>query len=294
MNKKKQELNNSETYAYYDEGQGEVILLIHGNLSSSGYYLPLIKNLSSSFRTIAVDLRGFGDSTYNRRIKTLKDFADDIKLFLDSLNIKKVYIAGWSLGGGVAMEFASHYQDYVNKLILINSTTHKGYPIFKKDKNFNPILTEVYTSPEELANDPIQVKPVLDALKSKKAEFMKYVYDLTIYTNKKPDLTENEFYISETLKQQNLIDADFALASLNMSNDDSLYSKGMGNIKDIKVPVLHIWGTLDKTVPEYMVLDNINAIPGQSTYIKFNECGHSPIVDKLEELSSELIKFIIS
>src|SRR5690606_11721346 len=107
----------------------------------------------------------------HKRFKRLKDLADDIKIFLDQLNITKVNIAGWSLGGGVAMEFASHYQDMTNKLILINSTTHRGYPIFKKDSNMMPILTEVYTSPEEMANDPLQVKPVLDALAAGNFEF---------------------------------------------------------------------------------------------------------------------------
>ncbi|MBQ2909158.1 MAG: alpha/beta hydrolase, partial [Clostridia bacterium] len=55
----------NETIAYIDRGEGEVILMIHGNMSSSVHYLPLIEKLSPKFRCVALDLRGFGDSTYN-------------------------------------------------------------------------------------------------------------------------------------------------------------------------------------------------------------------------------------
>lgn len=293
MEKKIIGLKNKEYYSYYEQGSGDnVLLLVHGNLSSSSYFLPLIKKIPSNIRTIAVDLRGFGDSTYNNRFNRLKDLADDIKLFLDELKIKKVNIAGWSLGGGVAMEFAAHYPDMTEKLILINSTTHRGYPIFKKDDNMLSIMTEVYSSPEELAEDPILVKPLLNAINNNDNQFIKYIYDATIYTNKKPSDEDNELYINETLKQRNLIDADYALAALNMNDEDSLYSMGEGTIKCITAPVLHFWGDLDRTVPEYMVLDNINAIRSKSKYVKFDECGHSPIVDKLDELTKEILTFI--
>ena len=98
-------------------------------------------------------------------------------------------------------------------------------------------------------------------------------------------------YIAETLKQRALVDADFALASLNMSDTPNLYAKGEGSIKQIKADTLMFWGTLDKTVPEYMVLDNLKAIPN-AKYVKFDDCGHSPLVDKPDDLAQEILTFI--
>ena len=285
-------LKNGETYAYLEKGTGDkVLVLIHGNLSSSVYYKPLIDRLPEDIRVIAPDLRGFGNSSYQNPFDSLATLATDIQLLLSELKISKAHIAGWSLGGGVAMEFAARYPRSTEKLILINSTTHKGYPIFKKDAQNAPIFTEGYKNKDDMAKDPIQVKPILEAIATENAFFMSYIYDLTIYTNKKPSPEDSQLYIAETLKQRALVDADFALASLNMSDTPNLYAKGDGSIKQIKADTLMFWGTLDKTVPEYMVLDNLKAIPN-AKYVKFDDCGHSPLVDKPDELANEILAFI--
>ena len=285
-------LKNGETYAYLEKGTGDkVLVLIHGNLSSSVYYKPLIDRLPDDIRVIAPDLRGFGNSSYQNPFDSLATLATDIQLLLSELKISKAHIAGWSLGGGVAMEFAARYPRSTEKLILINSTTHKGYPIFKKDAQNAPIFTEGYKNKDDMAKDPIQVKPILEAIATENAFFMSYIYDLTIYTNKKPSPEDSQLYIAETLKQRALVDADFALASLNMSDTPNLYAKGDGSIKQIKADTLMFWGTLDKTVPEYMVLDNLKALPN-AKYVKFDDCGHSPLVDKPDELANEILAFI--
>lgn len=294
MEKKFVKLINGETIAYLEQGHGEkTLLLIHGNLSSSVYYLPLIKQLPENVHTIAVDLRGFGDSSYLRKFGSLKELADDIALFIKALSLKKVFVTGWSLGGGVAMELAAHYPALVEKLILINSTTHKGYPIFKKDAAFKPLVGQIYASADEMANDPLQVRPVLDAIKVNNTGFMTYIYDLTIYTVSKPALEDNVLYISETMKQRCLPEADYALATLNMGSTPNFYRPGDNTISKIQCPVLHFWGTKDLTVPEYMVLENIEALKAKSTFIKFENCGHSPLVDKPKELGIEILKFVI-
>jgi pimeloyl-ACP methyl ester carboxylesterase len=293
MKKKFIKLSNNEEYAYLEQGSGEkYLILVHGNFSSGMYFKPLLERLPKNIHVFTPDLRGFGDSSYNNQIMSLKDLALDLKLFMDEMNIDKADILGWSLGGGVVMEFAAKYPEKVNKLILLNSTTHKGYPVFKKDSTGQVKLGEVYSSREEMSLDPVQVKPLLTALENNNFDFVKYIFDLTIYTYSKPSEEDNKIYINESLKQRNLVDVDFALASLNMGEDHNLYHEGENTISNIKAPVLHVWGTYDKTVPEYMVLDNINALEEQSTYIKFDECGHSPLVDKPDELTKTILSFI--
>lgn len=293
MEKKFVNIKNGETYAYIEKGSGtKYLILVHGNFSSGIYYKPLLERLPEDIHAFAIDMRGFGDSTYKSPVESLKDLADDLILFMDEMKIEVADICGWSLGGGVVMEFAAHYQDRINNLILINSTTHKGYPVFKKDANGQMKIGEVYSSREEMANDPIQVKPLLDALKSQNFGIIKYIFDITIYTYSKPSDEDNMLYITDSLKQRNLVDVDFALASLNMGDTHNLYTEGQKTIKNIKAPVLHIWGTHDKTVPEYMIFDNIKALEDQSTYIKFDKCGHSPLVDKPDELTKAILDFI--
>ena len=293
MNKKYIHLANNETLAYLEKGSGsKTLILIHGNFSSSMYYLPLFNRLPEDIHTYAMDLRGYGDSTYFQRVLSLKDFAKDIKLFMDALHIEKAFIVGWSLGGGVAMELAAHYPERVEKLVLINSSTHKGYPVFKKDESGKAIVGAAYVNADEMALDPIQVKPLAEAQSGKNFAFVKYIFDITIYTVNKPTEEETFLYINESLKQRNLADADFALASQNMSDVANFYKDGEKTIHNVTMPVLHIWGTKDITVPEYMILENIKALETVSTYVRFEDCGHSPLVDKPDDLTKEILKFI--
>lgn len=292
MEKKQVTLSNNETYAYLEKGKGKKdLILIHGNFSSSVWFKPLFDELGDDYHMIAMDLRGYGDSTYKERITSLKDFADDVALFMDELNIEHADVAGWSLGGGVAMQFAATYPEKTDKLVLISSASHKGYPVFKKDENNQILVGEVYDSPEEMAKDPLQVAPLLQALQANNFDFVKQILDMTIYTVTKPSEEEYDLYIGDSLKQRNLPDADFALASFNMSHEKSLYSEGSGDIDKIDAECLHIWGENDATVPEHMVKDNVRAIE-DSTYIKYENCGHAPLVDKPKRLADDVRSFL--
>jgi len=255
------------------------------------HYTPLFERLRKDIKVIALDLRGYGDSSYYRRISSLKDFADDIKLFLEAKMIKIAFVVGWSLGGGIALELAAHYPNLVSKMVLINSTTHRGYPIFKKGENGQMLMGSVYESPEDLARDQIQVVPLLEAQKTKNFNVMSYIFDLTIYTVKKPSAEENKLWIDESLKQRNLIDADWALANLNMSNQHNFYNAGTNTIGKIVTPTLHTWGDKDIVVPEYMVMENYKALENISKLKVYKDCGHSPLVDVPDELTKDILEF---
>ncbi|MFA5560739.1 MAG: alpha/beta hydrolase [Acholeplasmataceae bacterium] len=293
MEKRQVVLRNGEVIHYLEQGAGDkTLLLIHGNFSSSLHFTPLLKRLPKSVRLLVPDLRGYGDSTYYRRINSLTDFAEDMAFFLKAKNVEKVDVVGWSLGGGVALELAADYPELVNKLVLINSTTHRGYPIFKKDANGLPQVGQIYQSPEELESDPVQVVPLLTAIKNKDFNIMSYIFDATIYTVGKPSIEDNKIWIEESLKQRNLIDADWALANLNMSDIHNFYNAGTQKIRRVKAKVLHTWGDKDIVVPEYMVLENIKALKNSSTYIKYENCGHSPLVDVPDQLAKDILEFI--
>ncbi len=287
-----QTLKNGEKLAYLEQGKGDkTLLLVHGNLSSGVYYTPLLERIPEDIRVLTPDLRGFGDSTYNKRALVLSDYAEDLKLFLDAKGIKKIDLVGWSLGGGVAMAFAAVYPEMVDKLVLIASTSHKGYPIFKKDANGQMLIGQIYDSPEALAKDPIQVLPVLAAIKNHDVATLSYIYNLTVYNVNKPNDEDVKILTEEALKQRNLVDADWALANLNLSKEPNAYVAGSGLIEKIKCPVLHLRGNDDLTVPEYMLNDNVNAL-SNSTVIRYEHCGHSPFTDVPDQISKDILNFL--
>ena len=103
-------LPNGETLGYRHYAGGErVLVLVHGNLASSKFFAELIQALPDTFTVYAVDLRGSGTSTYNRPLDDLRDFAGDLKLFADALNLKTFDLLGWSMGGAVSLLFTSSY-----------------------------------------------------------------------------------------------------------------------------------------------------------------------------------------
>ncbi|MGI6787742.1 MAG: alpha/beta fold hydrolase [Acholeplasmataceae bacterium] len=295
LNKQKIALPNGETLAYLEENPKgkETVLLVHGNFSSSAHWLRMIENLKGKYHVLAPDLRGFGDSTYHQRIKSFKELADDLALFLKEKKVDQAHVFGWSLGGGVAMELAANHPAVVKKVVLIASTTHKGYPVFKKDAEGNQLVGECYASPEEMATDPVQVAPLLGIITTKNVDFMKQALS-ALAVKPLPD-AELTLYASESVKQANLIDADWAISTLNMSHEDSHYSKGTDTIKNIKCPVLHLWGSKDIWLaPEYMTLDNYNAIRDNSKLIYYYDCGHMVFYDKSEESFNDIINFLNS
>ena len=278
-----------EELAYLDIGQGPVVLMVHGNMSSSVHYEPLISRIKDKYRCIAVDLRGFGDSSYNNRFDTLEELADDVNLLTEALGIDNYYLVGWSNGGGVSLKLCAKYPEKVKKFFDIEGAGLKGYPVYKKE-NYQS-TGEPYANKEEMATDPMQVGPVLAIFEKGDAAMMTSIWDATIYTVNKPTREQNDLWMSETLKQRNLVDLDWALATLNMSDEYTPYGKGDGSIKNIKCPVALTMAEKDVIVPNYMVLDNYNALGALATLLPYENCGHSPMVDCPDRLAEDVVKF---
>lgn len=293
--KKKVKLSNGETLAYIEQGSGEnTFLLIHGNMSSGVHYHPLLERLPEDVHAISVDLRGFGDSSYVKGFDHLDELAEDLVLFIKKLKLKTpLAVAGWSAGGGVALSLASHHPDLVDKVVLIDSMSYRGLPIYQKDEKGAAILTAPYKSKEEMAFDPIQVLPMVNALKENNIDFMKYIWDLAIYNVNKPNEEDNAIYMAETFKQRNIVDLDWALTQFNLGVGAN-YSGVAGDksLSKIKAKVLSIYGLDDKTVPEFMVRETVGALAKKARLVTYKKCGHSPLVDKPNELAKDILAFL--
>ena len=281
-------LPNGETYAYLEQGEDyksvkETVLLIHGNLSSSLHFMPLFRDLSDLY-LVAPDLRGFGDSSYNTRFSSLLELAEDVKLFAAGLGITKARVVGWSTGGGIALELAAKYPEFVSSLFSIQGIGHKGYPLYKKsaDGTFIP-----YANKEELASDSAAIVPLLSALKEKDTSFIENLWNTSIYNKIKPTIEDNKIYITETLKQRNLIDVDWSLINFNVSDEHNGYSQGTGAIKNISCPVTFTCAGFDKVIPSSTIRENAAAIKG-SKLIEYKESGHSPLVECPDQLVADI------
>lgn len=117
--------NNVETY-YEIHGDGTPLVLIPGIGARYKLWQPQIEAFSKHFKVITYDVRGHGESSGYDEKYSIKLFASDLKVLLDSLDINKAHICGLSMGGLIAQQFAIDYPTMVDKLILAGTFCHLG------------------------------------------------------------------------------------------------------------------------------------------------------------------------
>lgn len=108
---------------------GTPVVFIHGNASSATFWEETMLALPGGYRGIAPDLRGYGDTDdlIVDATRGAKDWSDDLKALSDVLGNRPGHLVGWSLGGGVAMQFALDYPELVASLILVNPVSPYGF-----------------------------------------------------------------------------------------------------------------------------------------------------------------------
>jgi pimeloyl-ACP methyl ester carboxylesterase len=105
------------------EGNGQPVLLLHGQPGHSGHWEPVISLLSKYFCCIAPDRPGYGRSS--TKAKNFKGNAEDLLTLMDFLSIEQASVVGHSWGGGVALALAQNYPERVKGLVLIASVGTK-------------------------------------------------------------------------------------------------------------------------------------------------------------------------
>ena len=103
---------------YLDEGQGEPLILLHGNGENCDYFVGQIPEFARHFHVYALDTRGHGRTPRGKAPFTIRQFADDLLAFMDSQGIARAHILGFSDGGNIAMIFAMKHPERVDRLIL--------------------------------------------------------------------------------------------------------------------------------------------------------------------------------
>lgn len=103
-----------------DAATARTVVFVHGNISSSLFWQPIMCALPADVRALAIDLRGFGESETLPVDATrgVRDFSDDVAAVLDELDTGAVHLVGWSMGGGVAMQLLLDRPDAVATLTL--------------------------------------------------------------------------------------------------------------------------------------------------------------------------------
>ena len=100
-------------------GRGPNLVFLHGSWDDGSQWLRTIEHLSPYYQCFAPDLLGFGNSERPNVNYSIDLEVECLAQYLDSLNLREVYLIGDSLGGWVAASYAIKYPDRVQGLVLL-------------------------------------------------------------------------------------------------------------------------------------------------------------------------------
>ncbi|MDR1935434.1 MAG: alpha/beta hydrolase [Candidatus Accumulibacter sp.] len=109
--------------SYREKGEGRTLLFLHGNLGSSRSWAFQLEDFSASWRVVAWDAPGYGES--DDQPIAIGAYVTALDAFLDAIGGAPVALVGHSMGGTVGARFAALYPGKVEQLVL--SCSHPGY-----------------------------------------------------------------------------------------------------------------------------------------------------------------------
>jgi pimeloyl-ACP methyl ester carboxylesterase len=154
------------------------------------------------------------------------------------------------------------------------------------------MIGQFLTTKEEIENDPVQVLPILQAYEERNKEFIKFVWDNTIYTFKKPEEERYQRYLDEILMQRNLVDIDYSLVHFNISHEHNGAEEGTGEVDKITQPALVIQGEDDLVVPKQMGVEMAQSIGDNAKLALLTNGGHAPMEDDIDRFMNVLLDFL--
>lgn len=175
---------NSSGYAtvngikiYYEVyGEGKPVILLHGAFYTIGMnWGQLIPELSKTRKVIAVEMQGHGHSPYSDRKLDIASLASDVDKLMDFLKIDSADIAGYSMGGSIAWQFAVSYPERLRKLVIISSA-------YKSD-GWLPAVNGAFKDfkPEFFDNTPLQA--AYDAVAPDKNNWRKFLTQMIAFAD---------------------------------------------------------------------------------------------------------------
>lgn len=149
-------------------GEGKPIVLLHGAFYTIEMnWGQLIPELSKTRKVIAIEMQGHGHSPFSERKLDIGMLASDVVKVMDYLKTDSADVAGYSMGGSVAYQFAVKYPNRLRKLVIISSTY--------KSSGWLPVVNSGFENfkPEFFDNTPI--KEAYDAVAPDKTKWRKFL-----------------------------------------------------------------------------------------------------------------------
>lgn len=258
---------NGQTLHYLDEGQGPVVVFLHGSGPGASGFSNFKGNypqwVAAGYRCIVLDLVGFGYSDKPEDVDyTLAFFVECASQALAQLGVTRCALVGNSLGGAVAIGLALDSPTEVEKLILMapgGLSPREEYLVMPGMQK----MFEIY-----LSETPI------DAAALRAMFEFGLVYDPAHITD---TLLEERFHVLQLMNQHVMLTMDIPHLAERLG--------------ELDCPVLAFWGADDKMMPAGGLLALMENCTNTKTLV-LSECGHWAMVEHEALFNRECLAFL--
>jgi len=249
--------------AWFEAGRGDPLVLVHGLGDDHRAWRRTLPDLLLRHRVLMYDLRGHGETTLGEADGSLRQLGQDLVALLDALEIEHARVAGFSLGGTIAMRAAIDHPDRVSALALVATSSRVGRA-----------AAEWYRERVSMVeNSDSWLRETLDRDTAE------------VYAQ-----SPNELEEGLTIRRQSTADprgygnACKAMAGLNAAPLDP-------ELGQIKTPTLIVASDHDQHCPPKAAEIIAAGIPGSRVEI-VREAGHAIPVERPKELAAAINKFL--
>ena len=251
---------------YRDEGSGEAIVLIHGTGASLHTWDAWATQLKTQYRVIRFDLPAYGLTGADPQKRyTVDDYVVLLEKLVQKWDLENFHLAGNSLGGQVAWQYAAQHSQRVNKLVLLNAA---GFPSKK-----SPWVIQLART------------PLLNL-------FVRYCTPRSFIEKNLKEVYHNDQAITAAT-----IDRYYDLTRLEGNRQafiDRAYLEkkdATGLLSKIQAPTLVLWGAEDAWIPVANAEKFAQRIPHSELRI-MPETGHVPMEEQPEASLRRVLDFL--
>lgn len=245
---------------YLDQGDGHAILLIHAFPLNHTMWQPQTAHLSKRFRIIAPDIRGFGESLPPAPW-TMMQVCEDLKEFVDVLDLDNYAVVGISMGGYIALPFTFWFPDKVRQLVLADTRARADNEAEKQGR------TEMMT---RVVREGIQVLP-------------KVMLPRLLRPDPSPEAVE---FVTSIILENDPSAAMYALMAMRDRPDASMA------LERINCPTLVIAGEHD-VVTRIEECKTMAETLREGTFVQIPKAGHLSNIDNPKTFNQALDEFLV-
>ncbi|MTI31146.1 alpha/beta fold hydrolase [Xanthovirga aplysinae] len=244
---------------YYEGGEGDTLILIHGFGDNKYSFIPLAKFVSPNYHVLLPEVPGFGETArLLERNHSIRGQVEALHQFILEKKLSKFHLAGNSMGGHIAAAYTLAYPEYVDKLILLNAAglLVNGDSVYHQTK----VPLKNYSDFDVIMDKLFEIKP----------DF--------------PNILKDDFIekSAKSFQWQNQI-----IKQIHEGKDYILNDR----IHQIQQHTLIIWGRQDKIVKFAIGEAYHKGIPNSEIYV-FDPGGHVPHHEYTEKTAQIMLNFL--